>query len=135
MKRPQEELGGFIQAEANLRNQLLSGCEEHVQRGFANRHSHKLSLKGLPYVLQARLQEFVRWTIVAQNVCEKCLVEGFVDPFIGKQVLNVEQIPRMLSVQCSNQFSRVEVGKRNDLDFSKAELPSTMGRTVLNSTG
>jgi hypothetical protein len=52
---------------------------------------------------------------------EKCLVESFVDPFIGKQVLNVEQIPRMLSVQSGNQFPRIEVGKRNDLDFGKAE--------------
>ena len=82
MKRPQEELRGFIQARTNLRNQFLSRCEECIQRGFANRHSGKLSLEGLPYVLQARLQEFVRWTIVTQNVCQKCFVKSFVDPFI-----------------------------------------------------
>jgi len=64
----------------------------------------------------------LHWTVVAQNVCEKCLVESFVDPFIGKQVLNVEQIPRMLSIQGGNQFPRVEVRKRNNLDFGKAEL-------------
>ncbi len=40
---------------------------------------------------------------------------------LGHEV--IVAIPRMLSVKCSNQFSRVEVGKRNDLDFSKAELP------------
>src|ERR1700723_504908 len=82
MKRPQEELRGVIQTRTNLRNQFLSRCEECIQRGFANRHSGKLSLEGLPYVLQARLQEFVRWTIVTQNVCQKCFVKSFVDPFI-----------------------------------------------------
>jgi hypothetical protein len=30
---------------------------------------------------------------------------------------------RMLSVKCSNQFPCIEIGKRNNLDFSKAELP------------
>ncbi len=90
MKGPKKELRCFIQAGANLRNQLLSGCEEHLQGGIANRHSDKFSLEGLPYVLQSGLQEFVHWTIVAQNVCEKCLVESFVDPFIGKQMLNIE---------------------------------------------
>jgi hypothetical protein len=49
-------------------------------------------------------------------------VESVINPFIGKQVLDIEQISRMLSVQCCNQFPCIEVGKRNDLDFSEAEL-------------
>ena len=90
MERPKKELRCFIEAGANLRNQSLSGFEEHLQGGIADRHSDKFFLKGLPYVLQSGLQEFVRWTIVAQNVCEKCSVESFIDPFIGKQMLNIE---------------------------------------------
>jgi hypothetical protein len=36
--------------------------------------------------------------------------------------LDIEQIPRMLSVKSSNQFPRIEFGKRNDLDFRETEL-------------
>ena len=59
---------------------------------------------------------------MAQDVCEKCLVESVINPFISKQVLDIEQISRMLSVQSCNQFSCIEVGKRNDLDLGEAEL-------------
>ena len=79
MKRPREELRGFSQTGTNLHNHLLSGCEEHVQRDFANRPSGKRSLESLAYVFQAGLQELMRWTIVAQNVCPKCLVESSID--------------------------------------------------------
>jgi hypothetical protein len=135
VKRSQKELRSFVQAGTSLHDQLLSDREKRLQGGFVNRHPDKFSLEGLPYVLQSGLQEFVRWTIVAQDVCEKCLVESVADPFIRKQVLDIEQIPRMLSVKGSNQFPRVQISKRNDLDSAKPNRSSTIGRTVFNSTG
>lgn len=76
VKRSQKELRRFVQAGTSFRDQLLSNREERLQGGFVNRHSLKFSLEGLPYVLQSGLQEFVRRTIVAQDVREKCLVES-----------------------------------------------------------
>ncbi len=112
----------FHPGGSELRNQLLSGCEKRVRRGFSYRHSDKFCLEGSSYLLQAGLQELVRRAIVAQDVCEKCLVGSVIYSCISKQVLDIEQISRMLSVQSCNQFPCVEVGKRKDLDLSEAEL-------------
>jgi hypothetical protein len=100
---------------------LLSGCEKRVQGDFVECHSDKFSAERLLYVLQAGLQDFVGQTIVAQDVGQECLEESLVDPFIRKQVLDVELVPRMLAVKSGNQFPRIKISKQNDLDFSKAE--------------
>jgi len=71
---------------------------KHALADFAGRICSRLQF------LEARPKEFARGTIVAQDVCQKYLVQCFFDPFVDKQVLNVEQIPRMLSVQCATNF-------------------------------
>ncbi len=93
----------------NLRNESCSYCKKCIEGSFLDRHTHKLLLKGLRYLFQARLQDFVCGTVVAEDVCEKGLEESLVYSFIRKQILNIEQAPRMLTIECYNQFSRVEI--------------------------
>jgi hypothetical protein len=47
--------------------------------------------------------------------------EAIVDAFAGKQIANIEQIARVLAVERRNNLARVQIGKRDNLDFSEPE--------------
>jgi len=57
---------------------LLSRFNEDSQGSFFARHTGKLKLEHLSYIFHSRLQDFVRGTIVFQDVCKKGLEEGVV---------------------------------------------------------
>ena len=58
---------------------------------------------------------------MTEQIDDERFAEVVAQPFMGEQTLHVEEIARVLPVQCCNQLARKQVFEENNAGFRKAE--------------
>lgn len=93
--------------------------EQDGQIDMIARHTSEAALEFPLYILVLRGQHFMHRPIVADEVHEKRLSQVVVHSFVLEQLVNVEQIARVLAIECRDDLAAKEIGEGKDVDFGE----------------
>lgn len=96
---------------------FLKTCERNRLTGHSFETTREFMLKRD----KGRRENLGHWPVVADEVDDKGLAQFLVDAFVAEEVPNIEEVARVLAIECGDDFLGVKIGERNDLHLGEAE--------------
>jgi len=123
----QEALLGVREFRLELRDQPLPGADERLVFHMLLCHRGELGVEDLPQVLAGGIEDFVHRTVVADELDQESLPDFRCHPSVVQQMLDVEEVARMLAVQrrayLAAEELRLRDGPRLDRDLEDVARP------------
>ena len=103
-------------------NQCFTRRKQGLEFDRLSRHADETSVKFYRNIFAPHRQNFGHGAVVADQVDEEGPTQRIVDAFIRQKITHVEQIAWMLTVEGGDNLAGIEIGKRDDPHFGKAEF-------------
>jgi hypothetical protein len=102
-------------------DERCSRRKEVVQCNPLGCHTVEVLLELACDVLRSRSEDLPHRPSVAQQIDNECFAQRVTDSLVGQELAHIEQVSRVLAVQCRDDLSGIDVSKRKHLHFCETK--------------